>query len=389
MISKYYSTKNGKKILKGYRARPFNNGMVFDERYFGAKEKLKAQKWHDRQLVLYSKGYDFTYTLEDAYNLYLEDFSGSINGKLFYTKSHNCLKMDIPKWLSKIVTDFKPTDVSQMMRELYIASEKRLGYQRAHLKREIVTLHAVFEHYKNEKNIDFTNPVTRRHKKDWGKAKGKRLVNEVVSHEQEELAGLFNWLKGLSDPVYFHIAFWQITSHRQRVSEILGLEWADVDWQKEIVWITGTIVHTDDKGKTLRNFKDYGTKEGRTKVPLFFGGENKHLKASLLALKELNRSFRWILADERGNVPSYRWLYQVYKNSGFFNEKNIATHKCRKTAITLGTILCGSDTAKTHAGHSTWEAHGRYVNTQQTELSNPIPAAIAKSLGLENGLKSP
>lgn len=381
MITKYYSIKNGKKTFKGYRARPLYKCELLGEKYFGTKEKSKAQFWHDGQLNLAKKGYNSSYTLDDAYNLYLDDFSGSINGKLFYKKSHKCLKQNISKWLSKVVIELKPTDVSQMMRELHLACEKRLGHPRLHLKRDITTLHAVLEHYKNEKNIDFINPVTRRHKKDWGKAKGKKIQTEVISHTPEEVRGFFGWLKALPDPVFFHIAFWQLTSHRQRISEILSLEWRDVDWQREIIWITGTIVHTDEDGKTLRNYKDYGTKEGRTKAPIYFGGENKHLKASLLALKELNRSSRWVLADAMGNVPAYRWVSEVYKRSGFFNEKYLATHKCRKTAITLGTILCGSDTAKTHAGHASWEAHGRYVNTQQTELQNPIPAAIAKSFG--------
>ena len=374
MIGPYYSYRKGKKYQKGWRARPKVGGKIIKERVFSKREKGKAQLWHDRIVSLAKKAYDFTFTLVD-------DFRGSINGKLYSNKAYECIKRDIPHWLLMLVMDLRPTDMSRLLRELDKACEIRLGRRRKHLKREVEVLHAVFEHYKNEKNIDFVNPIVRKHKRDWAKAKGN---NRVISHTPEEAINFLKWLKGWHDPVFFHIAFWQLTSHRQRISEILSLEWKDIDWEKEIAWINGTIVHTDEHGKTVRNFKQYSTKEGRTGIPINFSENNQHLKESLMVLRGLKHSKRWVFADVSRNIPSLSQVRQVYKKSGYFNEKYLATHKCRKTAITLGTILCGVDSAKTHGGHSTWSAHGRYVDHQIRELSNPIPAAIAEVLKVKS-----
>ena len=120
-------------------------------------------------------------------------------------------------------------------------------------------------------------------------------------------------------------------------------------------------------------------------VPLsFLEGKTlilKHLYSSYLRLK---RAIAGCLPIKKATLPPIRRESDIYKRSGFFNEKYLVTHKCRKTAITLGTILCGADTAKTHVGHSSWSAHGRYVDMRQKELNNPIPAAIARTLGFLN-----
>ena len=340
-------------------------------------EKSKAVLWHDRILFLAKNGYDFQFSLDDAFKLYLDDFRGTINGKLYSNKAYDCIKKNIPTWLSTLVIDLRPTDLSRLLRELDAACKNRLGRKRKHLKREVEILHAVFEHYKNEKNIDFINPITKKHKRDWAKNKER---TRVISHTPDEAIRFLAWIKDWHDPVYFHIAFWQLTSHRQRVSEILSLEWNDIDWEKEIAWITGTIVHTDEYGKAIRNFKQFSTKEGRSGVPIYFGGNNKHLKESLIALKKISQSDRWVFGDASGNIPTLNHIRQIYKKSGFFNEQYLATHKCRKTAITLGAILCGVETAKTHGGHSTTSAHAKYVDDQFKEINNPIPAAIAKIL---------
>lgn len=286
MIEAYYSTRKGERYQKGWRARPRVNGEMIDEKIFGMKEKTKAQIWHDRIVSLAKKGYDFGFTLEDAIKLYLDDFTGTINGKRYAYNAYRCLQLHAPKWLKKIVTDLRPSDISQLLREVNQSFIDK-GRKRLHLKREVDNLHAVFGHYRDEKNIDFVNPVTRRHKKDWSRAKGKRLVPKAYSHQPEEAIAFLNWLKKLPDPVYYHIAFWQFTSHRQRISEILSLEWSDVEWDREIVWVTGTIVHADEIGKPLRNYKQHGTKEGRTNAPISFGAPNGHLKRSLLELKNL------------------------------------------------------------------------------------------------------
>ena len=55
MITKYYTTKNGKKAFRGYRARPVYNNEILEQRCFGPKEKTKAQMWHDSVLNVVKK----------------------------------------------------------------------------------------------------------------------------------------------------------------------------------------------------------------------------------------------------------------------------------------------------------------------------------------------
>lgn len=203
-----------------------------------------------------------------------------------------------------------------------------------------------------------------------------------LRHNPLEAQALLAHLKGLPDPVYYHVCLWQLTSNRQRIGEVLSLEWNDVDWDEQIAWVTGTMQWCDEFRRTLRNTKQYHTKEGRERIAIPFGGENAHLKQSLLELKNLHLSDRWVFADKKGFVPSLRQMNAVYKRSGFFNEKFLATHKCRKTALTLATIEFGSDIAKTFGGHATDSAHVRYIDRHLIEMSNPAPARIAKTLGI-------
>ena len=74
--------------------------------------------------------------------------------------------------------------------------------------------------------------------------------------------------------------------------------------------------------------------------------------------------------------------HKVYGKSGFFKEQWLGTHKCRKTALTLATILCGSDFAKRFGGHASDSAHVRYIDRELKEINNPVPAKLAKALGL-------
>jgi integrase len=210
--------------------------------------------------------------------------------------------------------------------------------------------------------------------------KGKE--QRAIALSVEDAKKLLSMMKDRSDPVYYHIALWQMTSHRQRIGEVLSLEWPDVDWENEIAWITGTMLWTDKDNKTTRNTKQYHTKEGRPRIPINFGGNNQHLKKSLLALEALKRGKRWVFADQRGNVPTLRQINGIYKKSGLFQEKGLATHKCRKTALTLATIKCGVEFAKRLGGHSADSAHVRYIDRQMKEMENPVPAKLAEALGL-------
>jgi hypothetical protein len=144
-------------------------------------------------------------------------------------------------------------------------------------------------------------------------------------------------------------------------------------------WI---IMQANEHNVTTRNTKQYHTKEGRNHIPIFFGGENKHLRSSLMFLQSLRRDARWVFADEKGNVPATRQVTKIYKLSGYFTESGLGSHKCRKTALTLATIKCGSDFAKRLGGHSSDSAHVRYIDREMKEISNPVPAVLARTLGL-------
>ena len=156
MIDAYYSIKKGKRYQKGWRAKPTVKGQIIEQKLFALKEKTKAQLWHDRIVSLAKKGYDFGFTLNDAFKLYLDDFSGTINGKLYANKAYKCVQKNASEWLNKLVGELKPSDISQLLRELDKSCADSLGRKRSHLKREVEILHAAFEHYRDEKNIDFT-----------------------------------------------------------------------------------------------------------------------------------------------------------------------------------------------------------------------------------------
>ena len=379
-IKKYYSTKNGKKVFKGYEAKPILNGRVLAVQYFDTKEKTKAYVWHEKKISEAKKGYDQDLSLSDACKEYLEKLDVTVNGRRYARQGIEILELDADVWMAKQISSFTTNDITRLLEMVDKASEQRLGRKRVSLKREVEVLSAVCNCYKFTHNNDFSNPVTPLHKKRWcyHRASG----NEAVSLTEVEARNFLLYLSSLLDPIYYHIALWQLTSHRQRIGEVLSLEWNDVDWTNEIAWLTGTMLQTDESNMTTRNTKQYHTKEGRSRIPLFFGGENQHLKDSLLALRNLNRDPRWIFADERGNVPSTRQVTKIYKRSGFFAEEGLGSHKCRKTALTLATIKCGTDFAKRLGGHASDSAHVRYIDRELKELHNPVPAVLARTLGL-------
>jgi integrase len=379
-IKKYYTTKDGKKVFAGFRARPEYKGKLIAEEYFGPKEKTKAQVWHEKMVMLTRKSYDTSQTLGQACSAYLDGLKTTVNGRAYVRQGIAAIERDASHWLKKSVIDLRPMDINQLLTELDKNSEKRLGRPRLHLKREIELLHAVFEDYRCKLNNDYSNPVNRRHKEKWGRGRSK--VAAPTSHSPVEAQALLAYLKGLPDPVYYHTCLWQLTSNRQRLGEVLSLEWSDVDWDQQIAWITGTMQWCDEFGRTLRNTKQHHTKEGRDRIAIPFGGNNFHLKQSLLELRNLHLSERWVFADKKGLVPTLRQMNKVYKRSGFFNERFLGTHKCRKTALTLATIEFGSDIAKTFGGHATDSAHVRYIDRHLREMNNPAPARIAETLGI-------
>lgn len=380
-VKKYYSTKKGKKVLKGFHVQPVLNGIILGEKYFAANEKTKAYVWQDQMIERAKKGYDRHMTLNDAFRLYIDNLDyATLNARLYAKKCWRCLELDAPHWLNSVMNDLVPSDISQLLDEIFRASSKRLGRPRKNLKREVDILSAVCRVYKYSRNNDFQNPVTTEHRRRWKFSKNRH--DTVVSMTEEEGRQFLKKLKHHHEPVFYHIAVWQLSSHRQRIGEILSLEWCDVDWDAEIAWITGTILQADENGKTIRNTKQYHTKEGRAKIPVNFGGENTHLKNSLLALRDLNHHERWVFADKTSNIPTLRRVNDVYGRTGFFQEKGLGSHKCRKTALTLATIKCGVDLAKRLGGHATDSAHVRYIDRQLKELANPVPAKLAEALGL-------
>jgi integrase len=382
MIVRKYSQARGTKTFKGYLAKPVYGGKVVGEKLFGPREKMSAIEWHDKTLFYAKSGTDTRMTLKEAFIEYVASSNMTVQSKLFVNKSLRCIELDAPKWLSKAVIELRPNDMSDLLREIFDKSAVRLGKPRMHLKREVDCLRCVLEYYRYAKNDSFTNPITKQHKNRWAKEQDKaQRYKPVHTLSVDEVRRLLSWLEGHRDPVHYHIALWQLTSHRQRLGEVLSLEWKDVDWENETIWLTGTMIWADETGKLLRNTKQYHTKEGRGAVPIYFGGANTHLKRSLEGLLALRKDLNpWVFADRKGNVPTLRTVTSVYNKSGFFEEKGLSSHKCRKTAITQALLLCGADAAMVHGGHSTAQAHARYLDKTRIEKLNPAPAALASEV---------
>lgn len=184
------------------------------------------------------------------------------------------------------VKDIEPTDISRFYKRL-----AKQGYTQKTISNHRIILNQVFEYAILYKEIQY-NPCT---SVKIPKTESKNRPLQPASPEDEAriLASNHPWLFPL---------FALLTGLRK--GEILALQWGDIDFEKNMIYVSKSIEHIGKRP----NAKEPKTENGTRYVPL------------LLLLKEKieprkGRPDQFIFSDDGGKTPLYEHRYsRLYKN---------------------------------------------------------------------------
>jgi integrase len=265
--------------------------------------------------------------------------------------------------------------------------------KRKHYSREIDYLSTCFGYYHDSLDFNFQSPITKIHKYEFGKMarrSGKKRSNTVkISFDKNQVINLFEKLRldGSHLPHQFEIIYYYIVAVQftfgLRLGEACGLEWKDVDFERNILRLTGSMQWYGEDGKIARNekvnrLKEEGDLDNDEALEYPMPDE---MVSIFKTIKALNRSDRWVMANRSGNVPQYSKIYARLMRTGFFDEVGQCSHKLRKTAKTLGQVLVGEKMSIDLMRHSSSAVSDRYTDDSVLAKHNPIPGLLSKMIG--------
>jgi integrase len=365
--------------------------VSIETKIFGKSEKSKAlfwleQKQREARLGIYQESKN--YSLEELFDLYRGSkrwFEITAYSRCYFNKCHkNFLLLD-RKWLDIPIKDLNVHSVTRMFEDM----KKVIPRKRKNLAREIDYISICIGYYHDSIDPNFQSPITNIHKYEYGKLTrkaGKKNSNTVkVAFDKDKVKSLFDDLlnKGSNLPqyevIYYYIAKVQFILGL-RLGEACGLEWSDIDFDRKMIRLTGTMLWYGENGQIVRNHKVSRLKEegdleaGEAIEYLMFPS----IETLFKEIKSLNRSDRWVMANKQGDVPQYSKIYQRLSRTGCFEEVGQCSHKLRKTAKTLGQAMMGSEISKNLLRHSSDAVSNRYVDESVLSKHNPLPELLAE-----------
>ena len=390
-IKKYYSTQKGKKVHVGWLAQLIIDGKCIEHHIVHDKQgKSQALYWLETQKKSIGKG---TYasrkhTLNEVFELYFSSTRWNeiaVSSRTYYQRCYtNFLRID-EKWLNMAIGDLNVNGLHKLLQDL----QNAIPRSRKHLAREIDFLSACMGHFRETVDHTFISPINKSHKYTFGKLarrSGKKMTNKIKkSLDFDQINALLKDLKESgSDHHSFEVIYYYITRiqliYGFRLSEVCGLEWSDIDFNKKTLRLTGKIEWYGEGGEVLRNHKDNSLKEeGKLyndealEFPLY-----EEVEKVFREIQSLNRSRRWVMANRSGEVPQYSKIYKRLSKTGYFKEVGQCSHKIRKTTKTLGQVMAGAKDSRDLLRHASEEVSDRYRDETILARHNPIPKLLAE-----------
>jgi len=393
-VKKYYSTKDGKKVHVGWLAQLIIDGKCIDHVIIHDKRsKSKAEYWLEQKKIAIKRGtFDACQmTVLQVFDAYLarKGWDDLADGsKWYWNRAYASFKLLDEKWLNCPVTDLSGNKLFALLESLKkTIANARATKPRKNFKCELAFLSATLNFYRDRFNSSFVSPITKTHRLEFGNAaNGKRRSNKIkVALDFSQINFLLKNLreKSSSNPkfevIYYFIVRIQLI-YGFRLGEAVGLEWDDVDFEKMLIRLRGTIEWMDQNGKTKRNCKVYRLKEeGQLQQGEFIEypitPEVGHL---LQEVRDLKRSDRWVMANRKGDVPQYSKIRQRLMKTGFFGEIGQCSHKVRKTACTIGHLLTDAKASSDLLRHANSQVTDRYLDDAILAKHNPIPRILSQ-----------
>lgn len=194
---------------------------------------------------------------------------------------------------------------------------------------------------------------------------------------------------GVAEPCYRHgVAVALLFTVGLRVSEVLGLQWTDFDYEAETVLIERSVVYQDNKGPVVRPTKTAAT-EGLRHLPPFLHGPLQQLRE----FQDEERRALGSLGDRAGDGFVFvgighqlvlrqavtKELHRVCNAIGL-DTAGLATHSGRRTVITnLYVDGAASEDIATAIGHSdaaTTRAYLQSFGDRPTDTARRMAALI-------------
>lgn len=391
-IEKRYGAKNkrtGKRKHIGYTVRIRFAENVPDERLVvdGAKSKGKAEEILKRLLDKYEKGIS-NYSLRECLNDYLSSKKvqqASDNSKRIWRDAVKNLSL-----LDEVDLDihsFNRMAITSYLSKLRSHLIDNLGRTRRHLQGELEVLNASLNYFGETRDENFLNPITRTIRESFGlssRDKRARKVRLAKALSEEEIQSVLDRFVDLSDPIYYCLVFAHL-SYGMRVGELLGLEWEDINFEKRELSLRGQLKCRDSSNNYLKYpVKAYSTKgrEGRGGEPYAIWKLSDQMIDVLSHIKSLKRESNFIFVNRLGRVVGQDQYSHWLKQTGFFNEEGMTTHKIRKTSNTFGKIL-SNNPSNWHLSlmrHGDENINSVYTDPIEESRNNPIPLLMGDML---------
>ena len=350
---------------------------------FGKREKLIARDFLERKKseVLNNT---VTTTLKECVEGYLHSKRNSESktlGKRYWVAPFNNMSL-LEDFETILINELNTSRLDHFLSRLYKKITVTLARPRKNLKQEVDLLSASFYFYKGTKNPGFTVPLTPELKEEWGLSRKERKSRKErlkVSFSQEELHAVMDSLYQAPD-ICFYVLGWLMFSFGLRISEALGVEWKNIDFENKYVEITGQILTRDENNKRITPTKVHYLKHqsDRGGRPFMRLQLSKELEKVLKKVKGLNRNSIFVVANKKGDVPSQDRCRYWLKKTGHFTEQGITSHKIRKTVNTLCKIP--DDETEELLRHTSKAVNDLYTDDLLVSEKNRIPLIMGQLL---------
>lgn len=230
----------GKRLPKGisirkdgrYQARYTLNGKRYT--IYGKTQKEVEKKLRDAQYEIEHGIFarPEKITVDSWFQTWIEEFQKNSIRETTYRMEKGLYNTHLKDQIGKML--MKDVRVEHIQKILNGMCQK--GYKRSYIERVRGIAHAIFEQaYKSE--IIYRNPVSFT---NMPKAKERKERRVLTSYEQEVF---LKCAEGNQYENVFYLGF----STGMRISEILALEWSDVDFSRNEISITGSLTQVGGK----------------------------------------------------------------------------------------------------------------------------------------------
>ena len=356
IIKRKYRTKKQQKPVTFYQAEVFIKGFRVVTKNFPTRRE--AMLWHEEQR------YKFTFSpssLNDQmlFKDCIERFWEDIQGR-FLKSTIQTYEFPLQAYLKKSplanvkMIEFKGLKVVEWVQWLKKHPTVKNPRRKSFIK-EIDLLITVLNWYRNFLNEDFNVPVTKKHKQMcFFKPIAPRRPDYFM--RPEDSREWIEWLKEhRSNPVYWRIASFMLLTGA-RVSEVCGLKWEAVDFEKGIARVVRR-VHWDYRTKEP-TLEDITKTAGSARILIL----PKRVQDILLQMKE-EAVNELVFTDIKGKLLRYNAIQSAF-NHGFMALELPwrSTHICRHTYATMALMGTNNLSAvQASLGHSQQRMTQKYA----------------------------